>query len=246
MDDLTPPHWGADDQPQAPASGASGLEGRLREAADPDGRIPLPIMNQEGSRAGVARRTPEEILRVEAFRDERGTVWMPPTAWAYFSACRARDIAADALASARAALKPFADCCEQINDDESDEEWAKFRLLVGDYRRARAFLAAQSARPPADQDEAKAREDAWQPIETAPRDGTYVDLWEVARDRRHGKRIADVRWDRKRSFNGGIGRVAQPDAWCHRHGGQVWFSGYAVTHWRPLPPPPALEQGDVK
>lgn len=40
----------------------------------------------------------------------------------------------------RVALKPFADCCEYIDDDESDEEWAKFRLLIGDYRRARAAL----------------------------------------------------------------------------------------------------------
>lgn len=39
-----------------------------------------------------------------------------------------------------AALKPFADCCEQIGDEESDEEWAKFRLLIGDYRRARTAL----------------------------------------------------------------------------------------------------------
>jgi hypothetical protein len=29
---------------------------------------------------------------------------------------------------------------EWIADDESDEEWAKFRLLVKDYRRARAAL----------------------------------------------------------------------------------------------------------
>ena len=36
----------------------------------------------------------------------------------------------------REALKPFADCCEEINDSESDEEWAKFRLLIKDYRRA--------------------------------------------------------------------------------------------------------------
>ncbi len=42
----------------------------------------------------------------------------------------------------REALKPFADCCEWIDDSESDEEWAKFRLLIGDYRRARAALAA--------------------------------------------------------------------------------------------------------
>ena len=42
----------------------------------------------------------------------------------------------------REALKPFADCCDQIAEDESDEEWAKFRLLIGDYRRARAALAS--------------------------------------------------------------------------------------------------------
>lgn len=40
----------------------------------------------------------------------------------------------------REALKPFADCCDQIRDDEDDEEWAKFRLLVKDYRRARQAL----------------------------------------------------------------------------------------------------------
>lgn len=37
----------------------------------------------------------------------------------------------------KTALKPFADCCEQIDCTEDDEEWAKFRLLVSDYRRAR-------------------------------------------------------------------------------------------------------------
>ena len=39
------------------------------------------------------------------------------------------------------ALEPFAKCCEQIADDEDDEEWAKFRLLIKDYRRARTLLA---------------------------------------------------------------------------------------------------------
>jgi hypothetical protein len=39
------------------------------------------------------------------------------------------------------ALKPFADCMEYIGHDEDDEEWAKFRLLVKDYRRARAALS---------------------------------------------------------------------------------------------------------
>lgn len=45
------------------------------------------------------------------------------------------------LAEARGALEPFANCCEHITDDEDDEEWAKFRLLIKDYRRAKAALA---------------------------------------------------------------------------------------------------------
>jgi hypothetical protein len=40
------------------------------------------------------------------------------------------------------ALKPFAECVVWISPEESDEEWAKFRLLIGDYRRAaRALLS---------------------------------------------------------------------------------------------------------
>lgn len=45
--------------------------------------------------------------------------------------------AADKIERLRSALKPFADCCEQINADEDDEEWAKFRLLIKNYRHAR-------------------------------------------------------------------------------------------------------------
>jgi predicted Zn-ribbon and HTH transcriptional regulator len=36
----------------------------------------------------------------------------------------------------REALEPFANCVEQIKATEDDEEWAKFRLLIKDYRRA--------------------------------------------------------------------------------------------------------------
>lgn len=34
-----------------------------------------------------------------------------------------------------AAAMPFGKCVEQISEDEPNDEWAKFRLLVGDYRR---------------------------------------------------------------------------------------------------------------
>lgn len=49
--------------------------------------------------------------------------------------------AATEIERLREALKPFADCCDQIADDEDDEEWAKFRLLIKDYRRARQAIA---------------------------------------------------------------------------------------------------------
>jgi hypothetical protein len=35
------------------------------------------------------------------------------------------------------ALRPFAECIEYIEEGESDEEWAKFRLLVKNYRSAK-------------------------------------------------------------------------------------------------------------
>ena len=78
----------------------------------------------------------------------------------------------------------------------------------------------------------------WQPIETAPRDGTWVDLWLVAPDGVHGCRIADCKWNNNRSFLAGSFRVAQPDAWVHRHGGEVHLDGGYLSHWMPLPTPP--------
>jgi len=67
----------------------------------------------------------------------------------------------------------------------------------------------------------------WQPIETAPRDGTRFLVW----DSYYGFRIglAHVRrdhddWLSYRDSHGGSGK-----------------GGIRATHWRPLPPPPARE-----
>lgn len=41
------------------------------------------------------------------------------------------------------AIRPFADCADELDAEDrewNDEEWAKFRLLVGNYRKARAAL----------------------------------------------------------------------------------------------------------
>lgn len=65
----------------------------------------------------------------------------------------------------------------------------------------------------------------WQPIETAPKDGTEVDVW-VADGTGGGYRIADAYWCASRErwrFNGQIHDIAWTDD---------------PTHWMPLPSPP--------
>lgn len=95
---------------------------------------------------------------------------------------------------------------------------------------------------------ARIRADAeWQPIETAPKDGTPVDLWLLATgendvefysptaSNREG-RSADWRWEKR-----GPNRAN----W-YPLGGFSYPLGPEVkaTHWRPLPAPPALSKGD--
>jgi hypothetical protein len=65
----------------------------------------------------------------------------------------------------------------------------------------------------------------WQPIESAPKDGTKVDVWCV----REGKvplRIPNAYFYEER--------------WLHSFNGmRIWHD---PTHWMPLPPPPSEEQ----
>lgn len=75
----------------------------------------------------------------------------------------------------------------------------------------------------------------WMPIETAPRDGTKVDVWmEVYPSPRSmgwgdSFRACDVWW--------------ADGAWVRMHQGKPTelFDGY-ITHWMPLPAPPAQPQ----
>ena len=60
----------------------------------------------------------------------------------------------------------------------------------------------------------------WQPIETAPRDGTYIDIWSP----RDG-RVTEVFWD------------TEGDDWVSLC--TVWSGN--PTHWMPLPEPPEGE-----
>lgn len=72
---------------------------------------------------------------------------------------------------------------------------------------------------------------AWQPIETAPRDGTIIDIWA------NGERITDCKW-------------ISDDFYCFEDHGDYesywdWFKVSEwhgnPTHWMPVPAPPLIK-----
>lgn len=65
----------------------------------------------------------------------------------------------------------------------------------------------------------------WQPIETAPKDGTKVDLWDRA-----GFRWANCHWGCHYFENG---RPVGPATW-----GRGSPDGPQPTHWMPIPEAP--------
>jgi hypothetical protein len=83
----------------------------------------------------------------------------------------------------------------------------------------------------------------WQPIETAPKDGTKIDLWVVHETYR--RRVPDAYW---------LGDAKQPpffddermEGWAAANMGYDGCDGWAdepddndrATHWMPLPKPP--------
>ena len=73
----------------------------------------------------------------------------------------------------------------------------------------------------------------WQPIETAPKDGTLVDLWVIDTSDGSGRRETDAyfangKWWSTRDTNAG-----EP----------VEQGRITATHWMPLPAPPPAGEG---
>lgn len=78
----------------------------------------------------------------------------------------------------------------------------------------------------------------WQPIETAPRDGTVIDIWA------DGERIADVYWGKPDHCCGEMGQYCDSD-WHREKPGWVvcainasYWGSKPPTHWQPLPAEP--------
>lgn len=69
-----------------------------------------------------------------------------------------------------------------------------------------------------------APQEAWQPIETAPKDGAWIDVWfQLTPD--HGARWANVQWSHKRG------------TWINGPPSQ-YNGGWIATHWMPFPTSP--------
>lgn len=79
----------------------------------------------------------------------------------------------------------------------------------------------------------------WQPIETAPKDGTMIDLWV---DGDYPQRYSDAHWGKGGHECGEMGEYCDSD-WHSQEEGWTCSFGMPipenkVTHWLPLPPPP--------
>ena len=80
---------------------------------------------------------------------------------------------------------------------------------------------------------------AWQPIETAPKDGTVIDLWDADWKRR----IVGASWACHYWMNGKPQREPSwgPD---DRDGPFCSRPTHWMTHWMPLPPAPQSGEGE--
>lgn len=94
----------------------------------------------------------------------------------------------------------------------------------------RAKKAAIAIRAQAAQIEALESLVAWRPIETAPKDGTHVDLWAGE------ERVADCRWNISR-------RRWEHWGWGDYDGMDMVKVDFEPTHWIPIPSAPLKEEG---
>ncbi len=101
----------------------------------------------------------------------------------------------------------------------------------GDAERALAavkeYLTTRALSSPDHADAGKVEGDGWLPIESAPKDGTVIDLWSDE----YG-RLTDCYWGAPMAYEGG------ETGWVHAHSNEWAESPDEFVHWRPLPLPP--------
>lgn len=87
----------------------------------------------------------------------------------------------------------------------------------------------------------------WQPIETAPKDGTTILGYGEEPCRRGGSHVRETRWEfygegsiAKELFKKGEGPSG---SWGWQEPIHNWASSWEPTHWQPLPAAPAKQEG---
>ena len=154
------------------------------------------------------------------------------------------------IAELEAGLRPFANYrgsdAYLASNAPDDGVCAATSFRAGDYRQARSLLSegvrgdcAEDGSVPSASDDRPVTS-GWQTIDSAPRDGTVVDLWaHWPEDDDQGFRIADAYWGVESDLYGDIPKPG----WIDPAGGYDRPASIecVATHWMQLPAaPPAL------
>ena len=86
------------------------------------------------------------------------------------------------------------------------------------------------------------KDEGWRPIESAPKDGTLIDIWWCGGDMPNTADCRRVlgRWSERREIFG----ATEPEGW--RAGVSVPGPEYTATHWMPLPTAPTQRAGGTE
>ncbi|MRN68005.1 hypothetical protein [Brucella sp. 10RB9213] len=192
-----------------------------------------PDWNEEWDLCGWLNRRPSpNSFALIHEQWERSTLPPAPTSEGAAQVADAIVMAVDALLAAR---KRFAVV------DPNWDQWHLFPKAIEALNAAPAAIRALSSQYHANA--GKVEGDGWLPIESAPKDGTVIDLWSAEFGRQ-----PDCYWGKRSHCCGEDGQHcdsdwhSEPETWIDSAQNTETFDD--IKYWRPLPPAPASEGGE--